>query len=402
MKIAIISEEFLPQKTGVSINQMKRLRVFSERGHEVRVYSPDYSVLEEQYPDWRDYVGKVLPGVTVIPFPSQAASLGELSKSTMVDPRPFSMAAVDRNMLEFKPDIIHVDSPERIFFGSLSVPGKKVAKKLGVPLVSFYHTYFVLVLPKLKDYIPWVKIPGVLRFLHWLNIWVYKQYPLVLTASSDTQNTLQGWGLTHTRNEILLGVELELFMPSDNSDSDQALTFISVSRFDPDKNVDWLLDICTAINKSGINCRFIFVGGGIEVDKVLDWVGKNNNAEYAGFLDNAATVPYYQQSDVFITAATHETFGTTLVEAASCGLALMGYAEGAVVDRIEHGGNGYLVETGAAEEFATLACRLHDDPELLKAFKQRSRQLASLYENSATADRLLGIWQQQIELEAAD
>ena len=399
MKIAIISEEFLPQRTGVAINLMKRLRYFCEKGYQVRVYSPDYSVLAGQYPDWNDYQGEILPGIVVVPFSSQAASLGQLSKSTMVDPKPFSGLAVEKDIIAFEPDIIHVDSPERLFFGFLTVPGKKAAKELGIPLVSFYRTHFVQMLPKYRDYIPWARIPGVITFLHWLSMWVYRQYPIVLTASADTENQLNDWGITHTCTGKFLGVEVEKFMPiSRHQDSGphKCLTVISVTRLDPDKNIDWLLDICSAINNSPVNCRFIFVGDGVEAHKVERWVAGHKNAEYVGSVPNHETVKYYQQADVFITAATHETFGTTLIEAAACGLALMGFREGAVRDRIDDGGNGFLLDAGDISGFADKLLLLDQDRSLLDKFSRRSIQIAGSYSNESTSKNLLDVWEAQI------
>ena len=71
MRIAIISEGYFPEISGVTVSLHERLKYYSAWGHTVRVYAPDYRQLADIYPNYRDYLGEVLPGVTVVPFPSQ-------------------------------------------------------------------------------------------------------------------------------------------------------------------------------------------------------------------------------------------------------------------------------------------------------------------------------------------
>jgi len=378
---------------------MKKLRYYSKLGIEVRVYSPNYKELMHSYPDWKSYQGDILPHIKVVPFPSQAAGLGEFSNDSMVDPKPFAGKAITDDILSFKPDIIHVDSPERLFFGMFSLPGKKAAEQLNIPIVAFYRTHFVQVLPKLHEVMPWTKYPGVFGFLHRLNVWLYKRYPVVLTASNNTQDQLNSWGVHNTKVGKLLGVELDRFSPSEElfRDPSQTLRIISVSRYDPDKNIGWLLELCQKIHDLNIGCEFTFVGDGLDSDKVSAWVEDKDCAEFVGSVPNHETVSYYQQADIFITAATHETFGTTLIEAAACGLALIGFREGAVMDRIEHDANGYLVETQDYSEALSHVLALHHDRTKLLQLKRRSIEIANEYRNETTADNLLKIWREEID-----
>ena len=70
MKVAIITSGFLPLIDGVTVSGWQRVTKLSQWGHEVILFCPDYSSLEPDYPNWRDYTGNILPGVKVVNLPS--------------------------------------------------------------------------------------------------------------------------------------------------------------------------------------------------------------------------------------------------------------------------------------------------------------------------------------------
>ena len=71
MKIAIITSGFLPVIDGVTVSGLSRLQRLSQWGHQVLLFCPDYSALEDVYPNWRDYTGQILPGVRIINLPDR-------------------------------------------------------------------------------------------------------------------------------------------------------------------------------------------------------------------------------------------------------------------------------------------------------------------------------------------
>ena len=57
MRIAIISEGYFPEISGVTVSLHQRLTYFSRWGHTVRVYAPDYSQIANIYPHYREHLG---------------------------------------------------------------------------------------------------------------------------------------------------------------------------------------------------------------------------------------------------------------------------------------------------------------------------------------------------------
>lgn len=68
--------------------------------------------------------------------------------------------------------------------------------------------------------------------------------------------------------------------------------------------------------------------------------------------------------DIFALATKSEALGTSYLEAAACGLPLVGTRVGGVPEIIEEGVNGFLVAPGDRMQLADTLCRLVDDPAL--------------------------------------
>lgn len=190
MKIAIITSGFLPIMDGVTVSGLQRLKRLSQWGHEVILFCPDYSSLEADYPNWRDYTGNILPGVEIVNLASNA--FVGLDYEPNVSPKSYKTLLTE--LEEFQPDIIHVDEPERLFVGFWRVPGVDYAKGANIPCVSFFRTNF---LDYLEDYFPLPKpiFMAIKYLLRKLIVWVYNSYDLTLVTSTVTYPKVMDLGI---------------------------------------------------------------------------------------------------------------------------------------------------------------------------------------------------------------
>lgn len=60
----------------------------------------------------------------------------------------------------------------------------------------------------------------------------------------------------------------------------------------------------------------------------------------------------YNCADVFVAPSLQESFGYTVCEALSCGIPVVAFPVGGILDQIEHKGNGYLAKYQDAEDIA--------------------------------------------------
>ena len=139
MKIAVISSGFLPVVDGVTVTGLYRLRKLSEWGHQILLFCPDYSVIENIYPNWREYTGEILPGVRVVNLAS--TPFMDIDFERNVSRKSYQTVLYE--LEKFQPDIVHVDEPERLFTGFLRVAGVDFAKRYNIPCVTFFRTNFL-------------------------------------------------------------------------------------------------------------------------------------------------------------------------------------------------------------------------------------------------------------------
>ena len=146
MKIAIITSGFFPVIDGVTITGYSRVKELSKQGHQVILFCPDYSQIPQIYPQWADYTGEIFPGVKVVNLPSTSFFV-EFERNVAW----WGHRQLEEELAAFKPDIIHVDEPERLFVGFWRIPGLRYARQHKIPCISFFRTNFI---EYLADFFP--------------------------------------------------------------------------------------------------------------------------------------------------------------------------------------------------------------------------------------------------------
>ncbi len=89
----------------------------------------------------------------------------------------------------------------------------------------------------------------------------------------------------------------------------------------------------------------------------------------------ADVTPYLGASDVFALPSVFEALGLSLVEAAACGLPCLGSRTGGIVDVIEDGVSGFLLDPGNQGELAEKLAVLTADPGRRQSMGRSGRSL---------------------------
>jgi len=185
MRIAIITENFLPKLDGVTRTLAKLLEHLQLTGHEAMLLGPD-SGMEE-------YAGAEIVGTAGLPFPFYP----ELKFNFF---RPLFM----RRLGEFRPDIIHLVDPV-----ILGATGLAAARFFNVPLVSSYHT-------NLAAYCEHFGFSLLTRPMWSYNRFVHSQCSLTFCPSPSTATMLRLEGFEHLRIWPR-GVDTTIFKPERRS-----------------------------------------------------------------------------------------------------------------------------------------------------------------------------------------
>ena len=116
MRIAIITENFLPKLDGVTRTVARVLEHLQATGHQALLLGPESGM--------QQYAGAEVIGTAGLPLPFYP----ELKANLF---RPLFL----RRLREFRPEVIHLVDP--VFLGAA---GLATARMLHVPVVSSYHT----------------------------------------------------------------------------------------------------------------------------------------------------------------------------------------------------------------------------------------------------------------------
>lgn len=322
MRVAIVTESFLPALNGVTTSVCKVLECLRAEGHEALVIAPGTSpwspVMTPEF-----YAGFPVHAVTSVPVRQFRVGLPSYEIETVLH--------------RFRPDVMHVASPF-----VLGVRGLVAARALGIPSVAIYQT-------DMPSYIRQHAGPAgdltARAAWRWIRR-IHEQADLTLAPSQAALQDLAD----HDVHRTALwgrGVDSGLFHPDRRADPGTAAlrarlaprgeTLLGyVGRLAPEKELHRLAELSTLPGT-----RLVLVGEGPSRDALA---AQLPGAAFLGRLEGADLARAYAAFDVFVHTGTRETFGQTLQEAAAAGLPVVAPARGGPIDLVDVGRTGELFD----------------------------------------------------------
>lgn len=281
---------------------------------------------------------------------------------------------IDRQLDEFKPDVIHITG-----LNDISIVGAYLGWKYQIPILGSWHTnlheFAAHRLAKMLRFLPDSAVKGVTGLAERKILdgaVLYYKMPKVVLAPNQELIDILGAG-THRRSQIMTrGVDTELFSPEHRTVNDDVFRIGFVGRLRAEKNVRMLVDLereLLARGKSGF--EFLIVGEGSE----RGYLEENmKHAKLPGFLDGKDLSEAYANMDLFVFPSKTDAFGNVTQEA---------FASGVPAIVTDLGGPKFLVEkdkTGFVAkdlgDFVEYTIRLMDDREKLAGMKKFARENA--------------------------
>ena len=195
MKIAVFSDSFYPQVSGVVTSIINSSQQLAARGHEILIFVPEGKFRKP----------KLNKRIKIIPIKSFALPAYEEYRVALPQ-----MIKCLKQVYEFRPDIIHIHTPF-----SLGIMGLMCAVTYKVPMIGTYHTIF----PEFLKYRP---LPGISdgklsRELTWgYTNFVYDRCCVVTTPSYTMANELISHGIKAPIKVISNGIDLSKFQKENN------------------------------------------------------------------------------------------------------------------------------------------------------------------------------------------
>lgn len=137
------------------------------------------------------------------------------------------------------------------------------------------------------------------------------------------------------------GVELTDFVK--NKSTSPIINIICVSRLDPNKGIDWLINVFLETFINNANLQLTIAGSGELYEPLNDLISSKgaSNIKLLGFVEDVQ----FQlcNADIFILPSKFESFPLSILEAMSVGLPIIATDTGGVKDIVLEGENGYVV-----------------------------------------------------------
>ncbi len=326
MRVGIFTNNYLPMRGGVTTAVATLSAGLAGLGHRVWVFAP------RARGPCADSCGVVrVPSVPALTYPDFSLAL------------PWSRwlsKTVERLDLE----IFHAQHP--FLLGGTA---RRVARRLGRPLVFTYHTHY----EKYAHYVPLRR--GLVERLavRWSTRFADRA-DLVIAPSQAVRAVLRQRGVTAPIEVVPTGVPLRLFTPGDRGQSRAALglsptdlILLYVGRLDREKNVGVLLDAFSQVVEVLPQVRLLLVGQGTEGTRLRARAHASVAGERVSFVGVKpweALVDYYRAADLFCFASQTETQGLAPAEAHACGLPTVAVAGPGVEEVVKDGESGLLVK----------------------------------------------------------
>jgi glycosyltransferase involved in cell wall biosynthesis len=355
LRITLVSETFPPEINGVA-NTLGRLSDgLRQRGHQVELIRPHQAA--DTTPDNPDQLllcrGWPLPGYPGLQW-------GEVS-----------MHKLWRRWRRQRPDVLYIATE-----GPLGLSALRAARRLGVAVVSGFHTNF-------PQYSGQYGLGLLSRLLtHYLR-WFHRRTAITLVPSASQRLELERRGFERL-GLMARGVDAMLFNPARRSQALREqwglaaddIAVLHVGRLAAEKNLALLRPCMAALHDSYPHkrLRLVIVGDGparAQLEQQLP------EAVFCGAQRGEVLAEHFASGDLFLFPSLTETFGNVVLEALASGLAVVAYDEAAAAQHIRHGHSGALAMPGDQAAFIDAACWLLEEQETLRRVRLNARQHAS-------------------------
>ncbi len=374
MKIALYSGTYVKDKDGAVKSISQLVSSFRNNGHQVTVWSPDVSPLDNH----NGLTVHTVPAVPVPQYPDY--KFGFFSSYTK------------RQLDAFAPDIVHISTPDLV--------GRKFllyAKDKSLPLASAFHTDF-------PSYLKYYRLKFAERPFWKYLTWFYNGCDIVFAPNESVRLKLERENIRNI--EIWSrGVDKELFDPSHRSEKLRSAwnavgrtVFVYAGRFVLYKDIDVVMKVYDRFMEAGYadRVRFVMIGSG---PKESEMKRRMPDAIFPGYLTGAELSATYASGDIFLFPSITEAFCNVALEALASGLPAVVSNEGGCRDIVEKSGGGLVARSGDIDDFFSKCLELFGNSVRCRELKAHGLAFAETKSWSAINSVVIDRYQKMVNCE---
>jgi glycosyltransferase involved in cell wall biosynthesis len=392
MRILIASDLHWPTINGVATFGRNLAHGLAARGHDVLVVAPSQTGKRYEETDRNHKVARTAS----LQFP--------FYQNFRISVSPYS--EVKKIIGDFKPDVIHIQSPLGIGRAALGV-----GKKFGIPVVATNHAMPENLIENLKLLAP---------FARPIN-YILKEYGERFYGNADyitlpTQAAIKMFDKIMEEVQVPVkavsnGIDLSRFKPArPNKTFKQRFgipdkpIIMYVGRLDGEKHIQTLIKAAQRV-LAELEVHVVIIGHGSDAENLKSLAERLDIAKHITFTGRVEDVdlPKLQAcGDVFAMPSPAELQCIAMLEAMACGQATVAVNVGAVYELCQDGRNGYLAEVDNDEDMATKLLKILSDKKLHSNMSKESIAIAKTHDLGFTLTQFEQIYQQLVDAHTVD
>jgi glycosyltransferase involved in cell wall biosynthesis len=361
MNILFISDVFFPRVNGVSTSINTFATELRALGHQVTLIAPSYTDEDKQ----EEWIVRVPSHKIYFDPEDRLMNFGKL-KALLPWIR-------DKHF-----DVIHIHTPFTAHY-----VGIHFGKKLDIPVVETYHTFFE---DYLHHYLPFIPQFISRKLARTISRRQCNAVDGIVSPSKPMLDVLKQYGIKTPAEVVATGLDDSSFASVDGEhfrmSHDIPLTqpmLLFVGRVAHEKNIGFLLEMHLELIKNHPDALLVITGEGPAEESIkqsIEKLGISNKVRMIGYLDRGhELIACYKAADIFVFASKSETQGLVLLEAMAQGTAVVAIAElGTKSILIE--GEGVLIAKDDINDFADKVSALLSDAPKRQMIGEKGRQYA--------------------------
>lgn len=366
MRIAMFSDNFYPELSGISDSIMTTGKELARRGHEIAYYAPRYSP--------KDYAVMHLPDVDTIGPRTSIHRLPAVrfKAGTGTSQAVIPVLASFPSLKRFDPDIIHF---HHIFGAGLeAVFESRILKK---PLVETNHTPIL----EFADYSP-IKTEWFKRLLVHYDAWFYNRADFVSSPTRLIFENMKYANPAIPHSAISNPIDANMFRPAKYSQKNvRPFTILYAGRLAEEKKIDVVIRAVAQARTAIPDIRMIIVGRGAceaQLRSLATTLGMERAITFVGFVPSNRLISYYAQSDVFGIMSTSETQSIVAMQALACAIPVIAADAWGLKEYIAPE-VGFRIKPGDVHGVAEKIILLYRNPDLRKRMGEEGQRYVSRF-----------------------
>ncbi len=370
LNICMISDDFIPCKTGVGVHVKHISKELVARGHTVVVITTRRKG-EPKFEEWEGVKVYRLFSIKVLDF-------------HVAVPRKSTIRQI---LMDNRIDVVHYH-----YLGFLLKQTYAVAKKLGLRQVYTYNMtveHLTQGSCLMKCFSSSIS-KSIIKFCNACD--------LIMVPSHQLIDEIQSREIQTRTEYVSNAVGFDDRLITHRKTSDNRFKVLYVGRLHPEKNVSYLINGFKSFRDQYFNndSELWIIGDGSLKNQLKKQCYKlkiTANVKFWSHIEQTKLTEYYANADLFVLPSLVETQGMAAIEAMYCGLPII------VTDKIisahdlvENEVNGFIVNHKNPHDLAYKLDQLYNDPFLRKKMGSKSKAMSSKFSTVKIGEQIENIY----------